>query len=118
MSATEDNRYVSFEERDRMTLEEAKKEVANATAWVRHVLDNGDGTFSIMSHINCEWCDYCSAQELFDIKIHKAKPDPYELEHKAIAKAEAKQKKERLEDAEEDQHWDHWQRTINEGVVG
>lgn len=30
---------------------------------IRHLLYNDDGTFSVMRHINCEWCDYCMFSE-------------------------------------------------------
>lgn len=30
---------------------------------IHHVIDNGDGTFSLMSHINCEHCDFCQEYE-------------------------------------------------------
>nr|AMP48631.1 hypothetical protein [uncultured bacterium] len=51
------------------------------SAWIEHMLDNEDGTFSVMSHINCEWCDYCDDEKGLqggERTIHKAKPDPYQ----------------------------------------
>ncbi len=74
----------SFADRSRVTLEEAKALVVDhdhpSILGIRHILDNGDGTFSVMCHISCEWCDYCEeARGVADpCMVHKAKEDPYE----------------------------------------
>jgi hypothetical protein len=56
---------------------------------ISHLLANADGTFSIMSHINCEHCDYC-AEGKPEVEIdgvsypgffsgpHDAREDPYQ----------------------------------------
>lgn len=81
-----------FNERDRFSVIEKAIEVANSDKWgrilsIRHVLSNEDGTFSVMAHINCEFCDYCE-QANQDGKLlpgpwyvtgpFDAKEDPYE----------------------------------------
>ena len=67
---------MSFENRPRFSLKDAwaleKKSCGPA-----HVLENGDGTYSVMSHINCEFCDYCEDEEDKRITIHIPKSDPY-----------------------------------------
>lgn len=87
----------AFENRERFqTFEEAKKIVDNAEGWISHILINEDGTYSVMSHINCEWCVYCETKRVvhqlgiysyntktFDEDhplVHKALPDPYNFE--------------------------------------
>jgi len=72
----------NFENRAKYSEEEARRIlVEEAGAAVMHLLDNGDGTFSIMSHIVCEMCDYCIEQgdcrgneKAFAVP---AKSDPY-----------------------------------------
>jgi len=48
-------------------------------------LDNGDGTYSIMYHIVCEFCDYCEEQGdcrgRGDFVTPLAKEDPYKLQN-------------------------------------
>ncbi len=60
---TEDDEMRNQFNRDRSTLEVARN-VANNLIHDRisHLLDNGDGTYSVMCHIVCEWCDYCDSQ--------------------------------------------------------
>ena len=72
-----------FSERDRYTEAEARRLLVDtASSVVMHLLDNGDGTFSIMSHIVCEYCNYCESQgdarAKADITAVAAKADPYE----------------------------------------
>ena len=50
---------MSFATRPRFSLVEARASLAKPSNAICHLLDNQDGTFSIMSHINCEHCDYC-----------------------------------------------------------
>ena len=71
-------------DRWRGTLEEARAhaEKPKGLLSVSHVLDNGDGTYSVMSHINCEWCDYCSAERGIKTTVHQYKPNPYENQEK------------------------------------
>lgn len=40
---------------------EAEDFLRQPSPMIRHLLDNGDNTYSIMAHINCEWCDFCEA---------------------------------------------------------
>lgn len=78
----------TFEDRPRYTYEEMIKEMQKPEAWVKHALLNDDGTYSVMRHINCEWCDYCdAANAAYDSGlrstearpfIHMVKEDPYE----------------------------------------
>ena len=94
----------NFEDRPRLSLEKAREELANTSGWIVHMLENDDGgwkningnveyiepTYSLMRHINCEWCDYCTQADnayrsgiRYNEKnplIHKAKADPYEDE--------------------------------------
>jgi hypothetical protein len=50
-------------DRWRGTETEAREDLLNTDSnMIRHLLDNGDGTFSIMEHIVCEMCDYCYSQ--------------------------------------------------------
>ena len=72
-----------FKNRDRYTETEARDILENTTSNViMHLLDNEDGTFSIMGHIVCEHCDYCCSQGDArwerDIVAVPAKRDPYE----------------------------------------
>jgi hypothetical protein len=71
-----------FEDRARMTLEEARSVCERPTNVITHLLSNDDGTFSVMSHIVCEHCDYCDSQG--DCReggkaAVPAKDDPYEM---------------------------------------
>lgn len=81
----------NFENRDRYknyaeALEVYKKNIG----WIVHLLLNDEGDFSIMGHINCEWCNYCEQQNIaykaglrysddYPL-VHKAKENPYEEE--------------------------------------
>ena len=62
------------------TIEEA--EAYRAAGWptvlsIRHITRNeDDGTFSVLAHINCEFCDYC--EEGTKAEPHLAKENPYE----------------------------------------
>lgn len=71
----------SFEDRERMSLDDARGVAESPTNMITHLLSNDDGTFSVMSHIVCEWCDYCDTQG--DCRGGAgapvpAKPNPYE----------------------------------------
>jgi hypothetical protein len=75
----------NYEDRFRYTEEEARRILVDeADAAIMHLLLNDDGTFSIMSHIVCEHCDYCDSQGdarlQHDIEAVAAKPDPYEFQ--------------------------------------
>lgn len=53
----------SFESRLRMTREQATKLLVNSNSnMIAHLLDNQDGTYSLVYHIVCEYCDYCESQ--------------------------------------------------------
>lgn len=71
------------EERTRFSLEEVLKEADKPTNMITHVLKNPEGDYSIMGHIVCEWCDYCTEQKS-GIKVHDFKEDPYEIEEETI----------------------------------
>jgi len=68
---------------------------------ISHILDNEDGTYSVMSHINCEWCDYCGDQRMVldpdkeATDIHVYKEDPYENQKKLDKDAEEKRRTDR-----------------------
>lgn len=67
-----------YDKRGRMTRAQLNQFVADYTGNCKiHALDNGDGTYSIMAHVVCEWCDYCKEQEDHGIELHDARPDPY-----------------------------------------
>ena len=75
----------TFKERARYTEVDARRLLAETTSSMfQHLLDNEDGTFSIMAHIVCEYCDYCvsqgDARGKGDITAVPAKPDPYEIQ--------------------------------------
>lgn len=53
---------MNFDDRERMTLDDAKFVAERPTNVITHLLSNDDGTFSVMSHIVCEHCDYCDSQ--------------------------------------------------------
>ena len=74
-------------DRWRGTEDEARADIDNYKGpMIRHLLSNDDGSFSIMSHINCNWCDYCGTQG--DCRARENytavpyKPNPYEWEEK------------------------------------
>ena len=74
----------SFKDRDRGTKEKCLEILAKPNNAISHLLDNEDGTFSIMYHIVCEHCDYCNEEGKIDIATnphfaHIAKEDPYEI---------------------------------------
>jgi len=45
------------------TLEEAVSAQEKIVGWISHILINDDGSYSILGHINAEWCDYCAEAE-------------------------------------------------------
>lgn len=75
----------NFENRLRFTESQAREALMEPTNMISHLLDNGDGTFSIMYHIVCAWCDYCEDQGDCrmrpDAPAVPAKEDPYENEN-------------------------------------
>ena len=75
-----------FADRTRHSLEDCKRDMLNSTSnAINHVLDNGDGTYSVMYHIVCEFCDYCEEQGdcrgRDDFVTPLTKEDPYELQN-------------------------------------
>lgn len=70
---------MSFKGRQRGTIEEAES-WASMPGETRHVIANDDGTFSVMSHIVCEWCDYCDQGGYGPFP---AKENPYEHQEEA-----------------------------------
>lgn len=76
-----------FNERLRLTKAEAYSLEKYQTPMIAHLLTNEDETYSIMYHINCEWCDYCEQQGDARGMLHgevivpmPAKENPYELQ--------------------------------------
>lgn len=57
---------MSFNDRDRYsTFDEARKIQKEMTGWISHIIFNEDKKdFSIMGHINCEWCIYCQQRNI------------------------------------------------------
>jgi hypothetical protein len=81
---------MSFQDRTKFQkFSEALAVMKKCTGWINHIILNEDKSFSIMSHINCEWCDYCDQRNAaYDNGIrysdddyplvHEAKQDPHE----------------------------------------
>ena len=73
----------NFDARPRFSEEEARQALLQDSPKVEHLVSNDDGTFSILCHIVCEWCDYCEAQGdcrgNYDAIALPAKLNPYEL---------------------------------------
>jgi hypothetical protein len=85
----------NFEDRQRFsTFEEVKAAAEKCTGWIVHILKNDDKSFSLMMHINCEFCDYCTAcNTAYEAGIrytdtrerggyplvHRAVADPYKM---------------------------------------
>jgi hypothetical protein len=65
-----------FDQRPRFSRIDAEMVLAKPSNMVRHLTDNGDGTFSIVGHIVCAWCDYCDEVGKGPFR---AKADIYEL---------------------------------------
>lgn len=74
---------------EKFSFHTACKIVGNSVGWITHILENNDKSYSVMSHINCEHCDYCS-DELNGIRVHKFKENPYEENQKRNALSEMK----------------------------
>lgn len=57
---------MSFKDRDRYkTFDDALKQTKSMCGWIHHILFNEDQKdFSIMAHINCEWCLYCEQRNI------------------------------------------------------
>lgn len=65
-----------YNERSRMTLEQALKKKAEPTNMISHLMRNEDETYSLVYHINCEFCDYC--EEGIKKEPYLAKENIYE----------------------------------------
>jgi len=94
----------SFKERERMSYQDAIKTLRKYSNMIAHLLLNDDGTFSIMYHIVCEWCDYCQLQgdcrllendDGSDITPLLAKSNPYSM-HDCLLSLETKSLEELL----------------------
>ena len=77
----------SGEDRPRFSEAEVREHLRDTkSSMVEHLLDNGDGTFSVMAHIVCEHCDYCTSQGDCrgepDIEAVPYKENPYEEQEK------------------------------------
>lgn len=73
--------FLMFKQRARFDLKEATKFLHEPSSMIRHLLINKDGTYSIMSHIVCDYCDTqgdCRGVER-PVAV-PAKQDPYEVE--------------------------------------
>lgn len=73
---------MSFANRNRMSYEEAVEISSRPTNVITHLLRNeDDGSYSVMSHIVCEYCDYCDEQGDCRGVLHPtpciAKENPY-----------------------------------------
>ncbi len=86
VSVTEES--FSYENRPRFTEAEIRTYLAGEARKsnkIHHLLDNLDGSFSVLTHIVCEFCDYCVEQGDVrgeaDALAEKAKPDPYQGEN-------------------------------------
>lgn len=64
-------------DRPRFTLDRAMEIHTAPSPKVTHVVKNPEGDYSVMSHIVCEWCDYCEAEKQ-GAAIRGFKEDPYE----------------------------------------
>lgn len=76
-----------FYERDRYTLEQARESFLQykGPCIMHPIYNEDDNTYSLMSHIVCEHCDYCDDQNKYELGdfpsiIPLAKQDPYELQ--------------------------------------
>jgi hypothetical protein len=72
-----DEKVPKFENRKRMTMEEARKRIetlSESTSRNCHILTNEDGSYSVFSHGELTNCDYC-AEELLGRTVHAAKED-------------------------------------------
>ena len=53
----------SHDERSRMSYADAVAVINRPTnPCVSHLIDNQDGTYSVISHIVCHWCTFCDDQ--------------------------------------------------------
>jgi len=78
-----------FDNRPRFTEEEARRDLVDyPSAKITHLISNDDGTFSLLGHIVCEYCDYCEEQGdcrgNYNAIAFPAKEDPYENETKKL----------------------------------
>lgn len=77
---------MSFENRKRMSFNEAVEAFEKPTNTISHLTYNDDGTFSIVDHINCEYCRFCEAENFPEnasadtFTVHRARPDIYDNE--------------------------------------
>jgi len=99
------------EDRPRWDEAKAREVVSKSYGWIPHLLDNGDGTFSVMGHITCERCDYCDESykedpdgtkyDLYDRPmVHKFLEDPYA--GRAVIEQEAARRFLELSEGEQD----------------
>lgn len=77
-----------------MSFEDAKIVLVRETNCARHILDNGDGTYSVFFHFDDTRCDYCDERtvgfsnglrgEDLLFMTHVAKTDAYENQSKGF----------------------------------
>jgi hypothetical protein len=70
--------HIEQDNRPRFTLEEAQKASDTWVGRISHVVRNPEGDYSVMGHIVCEWCDYCTEQSE-GVKVHDFREDPYRI---------------------------------------
>ena len=73
-------KFKTFENRTRMTCEEAEREISNTHGCVSHLLGNTDGTYSVFSHTKEVKCDYCLGEVSLihparEVKVFRDSPD-------------------------------------------
>lgn len=68
-----------FEDRTKLTLEEARKRIetlSESTSGNCHIVVNEDASYSVFSHSELTNCDYC-AEELLGRTVHAAKEEVF-----------------------------------------
>lgn len=75
----------SYHDRERFSLADARLIDKGLVGRISHILDNKDGTYSVIGHSVCEHCDYCDeSNKMVGVpdseRIHTARPNPYELQ--------------------------------------
>ncbi len=69
-----------YAERDRFDEKIARELLMRPSPKITHLTINDDGTYSIVTHINCEWCDFCEDSVQGDCRgVYDAKPVPSKM---------------------------------------
>lgn len=73
---------MSFDSRTRMSWEDALRATNKPSPRIQHIVRNDDDTYSVVSHIVCEFCDYCQEAKDSELQlneiVHTAKRNIYE----------------------------------------